>query len=840
MSGRGNASQQPPPSPSSQALAQLSIHPGNGQITFNNYTFRSFDDVMQHIQQEPAHRRERLLHGLLTSMIDFRDHWSDQILRFADYFDNQLHQNMFHELFYNSADYENRWGILQERIKSIRDERARCRPIISKVIKRCPAASQDFYETHFKPWGETRVTMDRLAKWLTQPGQNFTDKVRMIHNAAFDRCLHPSRTGGHTNSIIPQAEDIRSCLENKASARYITEVETQQLRDKAKEVSHYAHVWRDPATSIVYPRRPQHLIQANIPPTCLYPAPLSQPSSQPASQRSSPLPSNASDAGKNLSSPDTSKESSPCSTPHSKRRRLSQASVQLISNSMHNVAHLANSPLPRKQPQVSALGSRDCPIPDPNPVEQGLWEYSYDYARAFVNGVKKPKPPPTQQLLHADVDMLAAAVQRLSLGMNRLPPDRREAGAVLFAQGLCRGVNMCTEAQSAQHLSQMYEIIRRWEQEFPAVPTGNLPNRANHPFVAIRRGGQLDNNMGVTHTSLFTLLVDQANPTGWLNDEIVNAGIAVRSDPENVQVINSLMWDRMFLVENNPDQVAMNMPDIINDRVPALTLIPINRGEAHWVLGWIDTRTRQYGILDSLVAWSRPARHNIDMRLIHDFMRFHADTYYQRRPGDTTEPVYTINTGQSPQQEADDCGIFVIMNAWDLIAGQRAGQLRWFNVMERRLRVMNEIFQAASQMRAIPPAQRHIVPDYRTTSRPQNRPSSRQQNVPGTSSSQAPLVDLTRSRPASISLSNPPAASTATSGQTQDLFFAESQRNSPSPSNLQTPQPNLQALLAGAVQNRRATTPGGVTTPILNVSSASTPVLCVCWAGHTHTTPAIH
>jgi len=149
--------QQPPPSPSAQALVQLDIHPANGRITFNNQTFANFDNVMQHIQEQPVQRRERLLHGLLTNMIDFRDHWSDQILRFADYFDSERSQNIFQDLFYNPGDYENRWGILQERIKSVRDERARCRPIINKVIKRCPAESKDFYDVHFKPWGETRV-----------------------------------------------------------------------------------------------------------------------------------------------------------------------------------------------------------------------------------------------------------------------------------------------------------------------------------------------------------------------------------------------------------------------------------------------------------------------------------------------------------------------------------------------------------------------------------------------------------------------------------------------------------------------------------------------------------
>jgi hypothetical protein len=113
--------------------------------------------------------------------------------------------------------------------------------------------------------------MERLQKWLAQPAENLSEKIRRIHNAAFDRCFHPARTGGHFNSIVPQDEDIKPCLDKKVSSRFIAEVETRQLRDKAKDVSHYAHVWRDPATSIVYPRRPSHLVQADIPPTCLYP-----------------------------------------------------------------------------------------------------------------------------------------------------------------------------------------------------------------------------------------------------------------------------------------------------------------------------------------------------------------------------------------------------------------------------------------------------------------------------------------------------------------------------------------------------------------------------------------
>src|SRR5271156_3233276 len=60
MSGKGNntpnkkAGQQPSPSPSAQALVQLDIHPRNGRITFNNQSFANFDNVMQHIQEQPV------------------------------------------------------------------------------------------------------------------------------------------------------------------------------------------------------------------------------------------------------------------------------------------------------------------------------------------------------------------------------------------------------------------------------------------------------------------------------------------------------------------------------------------------------------------------------------------------------------------------------------------------------------------------------------------------------------------------------------------------------------------------------------------------------------------
>jgi hypothetical protein len=807
------AGQQPPSSPSAQALVRLDIHPGNGRITFNNQSFANFDNVMQHIQEQPVPRRERLLHGLLTNMIDFRDHWSDEILRFADYFDSERNHNVFQKLFYNPQDYEDRWGILQERIKSVRDERARCRPIINKVIKRCPAESKEFYDAHFKPWGETRVTMERLQKWLTQPAENLTEKIRLIHNAAFDRCLHPARTGGHTNSIIPQAEDIRSCLDKKVSLRFITEVEAQQLRDKAKDVSHYAHVWRDPATSIVYPRRPSHLVQADIPPTCLHPVPppqpLRQPTSQPTSQRSTPVPSNASDAGYELSSSDDCKETSPAATPSRKRRKLSQASVEKIEKSMRDVSNLAKSPLPPKRPSVSALGSRACPLHEPNPVEHGLWEYVYDYATAYINGVKQPKSSANPQVISADVDALTAAVNRLNIGINRLPQDRREAGAVLFAKGLCCGVTMCTEARSAQYLFQMYEIIRRWQQEFPSQSTGNMPGRSNQPLVDIRQGRQVDNNMGVMHNSLLTLLVDEGHPTGWLNDEIVNAGIAVRSDPRAVQVVNSLLWDRLVRVQHDPTQAAENMPQIREDRIPALTFIPINRGLSHWVLGWIDTRTRQYGILDSLVGSSNAARHNVDLQLMRDFMRYYGRLYYSRRSGETIEPTYIINTDQSPQQNADDCGVFVIMNAWYMLSGGRVGQLPWFDTMQRRLQIMNEIYQAASRMRAIPLPQRENTPALQTSSQPQSSASL---------ASQAPLV--TRSRPGSIDLSGQSAASDTASTQNQGLFIADSRPNSPTSSN----QTDLRTLLAGATQNRGAPTPQVATPPRFDVSSASTPV----------------
>src|SRR5437763_16278207 len=117
------------------------------------------------------------------------------------------------------------------------------------------------------------------------------------------------------------------------------------------------------------------------------------------------------------------------------------------------------------------------------------------------------------------------------MGINEFPQNRREADAVLFAKRLCHGIQMCTEVQSAQYLSQMYEIIRRWQQEFPNQPTGNMPGRINQPLVNIRQGRQVDNNIGVILSFLSTLLVDMGNPTDWLNDKIVNTGITIRCDP---------------------------------------------------------------------------------------------------------------------------------------------------------------------------------------------------------------------------------------------------------------------------------------------------------------------
>ena len=54
----------------------------------------------------------------------------------------------------------------------------------------------------------------------------------------------------------------------------------------------------------------------------------------------------------------------------------------MINQTMEGVATQANSPLPRQRPSVSALGSRDCPLPEPNLVEHGLWQFAYDYATA--------------------------------------------------------------------------------------------------------------------------------------------------------------------------------------------------------------------------------------------------------------------------------------------------------------------------------------------------------------------------------------------------------------------------------------------------------------------------
>lgn len=96
---------------------------------------------------------------------------------------------------------------------------------------------------------------------------------------------------------------------------------------------------------------------------------------------------------------------------------------------------------------------------------------------------------------------------------------------------------------------------------------------------------------------------------------------------------------------------------------------------------------------------------------------------------------------------------------------------------------MNEIYQAASRMRAIPPAQRGNSPALQTSSQPQSSASL---------ASQAPLA--TGSRLGSIDLSTQSAASNTASTQNQGFFIADSRPNSPSPSN----QTDLRTLLAGA------------------------------------------
>src|SRR4051794_27162538 len=192
--------QQSSQSPSSQALIQLRLNPANGQITFYNQTFANFDDLMRHIQNQSPVQQEKFLHLLLSQMLNFREAWTDQILRFADYFDSEYAEDVFRKVFSTPEQYEERWGVLQLRIEGIRDERKRIQPLVRKVIERCPAASKDFYQEYFQPYGETRVTMDKLGKWLAQPGENLTEKIRLIHNAAVDRCLNRDRKGGHSDS----------------------------------------------------------------------------------------------------------------------------------------------------------------------------------------------------------------------------------------------------------------------------------------------------------------------------------------------------------------------------------------------------------------------------------------------------------------------------------------------------------------------------------------------------------------------------------------------------------------------------------------------------------------
>jgi hypothetical protein len=85
---------------------------------------------------------------------------------------------------------------------------------------------------------------------------------------------------------------------------------------------------------------------------------------------------------------------------------------------MRAVSNLIKSPLPQKKPFIIALGLRVYPLFKPNPVENGLWEYAYDYTIAFINGIKQLNPPTSQQLISTDVDILIAAVNRLNISIN--------------------------------------------------------------------------------------------------------------------------------------------------------------------------------------------------------------------------------------------------------------------------------------------------------------------------------------------------------------------------------------------------------------------------------------
>ena len=661
----------PPKTPNeAQTWAMITRNHG-GTLRMFDRTFRSFDDIFQWLNEtaSPA-QQEQLLHNLLGLLAGFRQQASREIVRFGDLFESLHAVGRFNHHFQDPSEYQIRWKDLLGQVATVRGEEKKIKPILAGVLTR--VGTQEFYDRHLVRWGGTRMLLDALREWLTKPNEDLTEKFRLITNNTFSRCLHPpyGGKGGTSDSTIPQPMDIRGCIEGELKLDMVTEAMVEDLKKQGriKKKPQWSHAWVDPATGIFYDTRPEHPIPPNLPRTCSTLRALGSVDPPPSTPESHISRGTASEAPSNVAD----------SQPVSKKRRISQTQVKALTQAAEQAEQLLQTPRPTQPPNIANLDAA-VPLRNPTKTEQAVWTFMCRHAVETVkaSGTPPQKVPSPPAIVDADIEDLTNAINRITTGITKLPPEQKNQGLALYAQGLCRGYKLAHAAEEAHWLSQMYNLVAAWSRDFP-----NNPQTGQQANVSIRQGGAPDNNYPMNLRGMEELIRD-ATHDGFIGSDVVAAGIAARLPPQDGVII-----DRdVFHVYRHSELAIEHLPEIDPNRRPRYVFFIIGRGGNHFALGWASLAGLQYGILDSMAAATDAAEHVRDLRVMESIMEGNPAIFGSIQ----NLKRWVRNTSHGPQQEHADCGIFAIRNAWTLITSGAVGRASTAHILQQRYEIMQEI-----------------------------------------------------------------------------------------------------------------------------------------------------
>lgn len=287
------------------------------------------------------------------------------------------------------------------------------------------------------------------------------------------------------------------------------------------------------------------------------------------------------------------------------------------------------------------------PIQKPSPLDSALWNHVLRKAQAIAERRKPPQPTSQQRYELANsvnsLPNLQASIQRLTSGVQKAP-GITEDNLRAYLEGLADGSSVAFAAYDHDQftVAGLRELAARLQSAFDGG--------------SARIGNGNENEQGFTVApSDFNTLIRDEQHTGWLNSSVLMAallGIARakkhREDSFVVHVDQVLQYRLAQITVEN-----VRMPSVAQNLV-----IPLHWGN-HWTVGLVNVHTRTIYHMDSL---HDGRRHRDAISMIQQLLAQYQDLFGQG--------AWTVSTLRSGKQEnSDDCGLWVIENARQLIEG---------------------------------------------------------------------------------------------------------------------------------------------------------------------------